>query len=209
MIEMDPLHGSSIRRYPSKESSMPIQVYLAGPDVFLPNAPEHARRKVEICSWYGIVGRTPLNEDIVSLASMPADEAWRLIFEKDVAMMEACSAIIANLTPFRGPSADAGTLVELGWFLGRGKPIYGYSNAGTLFDERSRRHLEALPDPMAGITVEGFGLPDNLMIPGAVMAGGGYPIVLPPDGKDRPFDALDIFERCVQLVSRHQLADLS
>jgi len=29
-------------------------------------------------------------------------------------MMEACDCIVANLTPFRGASADAGTPVELG-----------------------------------------------------------------------------------------------
>ena len=117
-------------------------------------------------------------------------------------MMEECDIVIANLTPFRGPSADAGTLVELGWFLGRGKPVFGYSNAALPFAERSRRHLEAVADPLPGLSVEGFGLPDNLMIPGAVLAGGGHPMVLPPDGRDRPFDALDVFERCVEVAAR-------
>ena len=116
-------------------------------------------------------------------------------------MMEACDIIIANLTPFRGPSADAGTLVELGWFLGRGRPIFGYSNSAMPFAERSRLHGEAVPDPIPGLSVEGFGLPDNLMIPGAVLKGGGYPIVLPPDGQDRSFDALDILERCVEVAA--------
>jgi hypothetical protein len=27
-------------------------------------------------------------------------------------------------------------------------------------------------------------------------------MVLPADGQDRPFDALDVFERCVELVAR-------
>jgi len=45
--------------------------------------------------------------------------------------------------------------------------------------------------------LEGFSLPDNLMIPGAVEYGGGLPITLPPDGISRRFDALDIFELCV------------
>jgi hypothetical protein len=47
------------------------------------------------------------------------------------------------------------------------------------------------------MAVERFGLADNLMIPGAVLNGGGYPIVLPPDEQDRPFEALDVFGRCV------------
>lgn len=181
---------------------MNVEAYLAGPDVFLPDAREHARRKVAICARYGIVGRPPLNEDVESLQAMPEEEAWRTIFRKDVAMMEACGLVIANLTPFRGPSADAGTLVELGWFLGRGRPIFGYSNTATPFAERSRRQVEAVPDLMSGLSVEGFGLPDNLMIPGAVLEGGGHPMVIPPDGRDLPFDALDVFERCVEIAAR-------
>jgi nucleoside 2-deoxyribosyltransferase len=180
---------------------MTLTAYLAGPEVFVPKAREHAQRKIEICARYGIVGRTPLNEDIERLAGS-SDRAFAFaIFEKDVAMMESCDIIIANLTPFRGPSADSGTLVELGWFLGRGKPIFAYSNAATPFAHRGRAQVEALPDPFPGIVVEGFGLPDNLMIPGAVLAGGGHEMVLPRDGEDRPFDALDVFERCVELAA--------
>ena len=178
-----------------------MEAYLAGPDVFLPDAREHARRKVEICARHGILGCPPLNEDAESLGALPDDEAWRAIFRKDLAMMEECGVVIANLTPFRGPSADAGTLIEVGWFLGRGKPVFGYSNAAEPFAERSRRQVEAVPDPLPGLAVEGFGLPDNLMIPGAVLVGGGHPVVLPPDGRDRPFDALDVFERCVAVAA--------
>ena len=39
--------------------------------------------------------------------------------------MDAADAIIANLTPFRGPSADAGTVYELGYMAGRGKFCLG------------------------------------------------------------------------------------
>ena len=171
-----------------------ITAYLAGPDVFLPDAVAHGSRKVEICARYGILGRVPLNEE---LSALPADDAWWAIFHNDLLLMEACDIIIANLTPFRGPSADSGTLVELGWFLGRRRPIFAYSNTATLFDARSRAQVRAVPDPLPGLALEGFGLPDNLMIPGAVREGGGGRVVLPPDGRDRPFDALDVFEQCV------------
>jgi nucleoside 2-deoxyribosyltransferase len=181
---------------------MALQAYLAGPDVFLPQPGAHAQRKIEICARHGIVGRTPLNEDIQRLAGL-SDEAFALaIFRKDIAMMQGCDIIIANLTPFRGTSADSGTLVEVGWFLGRGRPVFGYSNCATPFAHRSQTHVAALPDPLPGLVVEGFGLPDNLMIPGAVLDGGGHPMVLPHDGQDRAFDALDVFERCVEVVAR-------
>ncbi|GAB0113564.1 nucleoside 2-deoxyribosyltransferase [Acidisoma sp. C75] len=174
-----------------------ITAYLAGPDVFLPNAAEHAAAKVAICARYAIRGLPPLNEDIAALASMSEAQAGLAIFAKDVEMMERAEIVIANLTPFRGASADSGTLVEIGWFLGRGRPIFGYSNSATLFAERSRAQVAALPDPLPGLAVEGFGLPDNLMIPGAVEAAGGLPMAVPQDGRDRSFDALDIFELCV------------
>jgi len=179
-----------------------IKAYLAGPDVFLPNAVAHAQRKVAICARYGIEGRPPLNEDAGHIQAMSDADAWATIYRKDIAMMEACDVIIANLTPFRGASADSGTLIEVGWFLGRGRPVFGYSNSAVPFAERCRRQVAALPDPVPGLSVEGFGLPDNLMLQGAAVQGGGQPIVLPADGQDRPFDSLDVFEACVALVAR-------
>ena len=177
------------------------RVYLAGPDVFLPNAPAHAARKQAICARHGLEPLVPLNEDVASLAAMPEDAAWRVIFAKDLAMMRAADLVIANLTPFRGASADAGTLVELGWFLGAGKPAFGYSNSAIPFTARNAALLRAVPDAMAGVVVGGFGLADNLMIPGALEHAGGLAMVLPADGRDRAFDALDVFERCVVLVA--------
>ena len=58
-----------------------------------------------------------------------------------------------------------------------------------------------MPNPLPGLSVEGYGLADNLMAAGAVLEGGGCPMVLPPDGRDRPFDALDVFERCVEAAA--------
>jgi nucleoside 2-deoxyribosyltransferase len=175
-----------------------VKAYLAGPDVFLPNAHENAAAKVAICAQYGILGRPPLNLAL----NLPDDELWRAIYLKDIEMMEECDIIIANLTPFRGASADSGTLIEVGWFLGRRKPVFGYSNCAALFDTRSAAHVAAFPDPIPGLAVEGLGLPDNLMIPGAVEYGGGLPITLPPDGRDREFNALDVFEACVAAASK-------
>ena len=178
---------------------MELKAYLAGPDVFLPNAREHAQRKIEICARRGIIGCTPLNQDIQRLADMSDDDFARAIFDKDIAMMEACDIIIANLTPFGGASADAGTLIEVGWFLGKGKPIFGYSNTPENFEARMRRQLGAT---QTDFDIEGFHLPDNLMIVGAVK-NSGYPIFLPTDGKARGLDALDVFETCAEAAARY------
>jgi nucleoside 2-deoxyribosyltransferase len=173
-----------------------ITAYLAGPDVFLPDAAAHAARKVEICRRHGLVGRPPLNEDAATAAQ--GLQAWQAIYAKDIAMMAASDIIIANLTPFAGASADAGTLIELGWFLGQGKPIFAYSNSFEDFESRMRRQLGARH---AELGIEGFHLPDNLMIVGAVETG-GFPIFLPADGMARELDALDVFEACVAAAAR-------
>jgi nucleoside 2-deoxyribosyltransferase len=170
--------------------------YLAGPDVFLPNAAAHAATKVEICRRFGLRGLPPLNEDAETAATEM--EVWQAIYQKDVAMMEQSDIIIANLTPFAGASADAGTLIEVGWFLGQGKPIFGYSNTPENFETRMRRQLGA---EHPGLSIEGFHLPDNLMIAGAV-GSGGYPVFLPTDGKARGLDALDVFASCVEAAAR-------
>lgn len=132
---------------------------------------------------------------------MSRNAAWRAIFHKDIAMMQASDIIIANLTPFRGASADAGTLVELGWFLGQGKKVFGYSNSAKPFADRSRLQTLLAPDNDAGLMHESFDLADNLMVVGAVMFGGGCEIVVPAQGVDLPFDALAAYEYCVTIVA--------
>ena len=153
---------------------MTVTAYLAGPDVFLPNAVERAARKVAICQRFGFRGLPPLNQDVETAASEL--KPWQAIFEKDVAMMERSHIIIANLTPFGGASADAGTLIEVGWFLGRGRPIFGYSNAPDNYETRMRGQLG---DDYVELGIEGSHLPDNLMIVGAVHSGGTRSLCLP------------------------------
>jgi nucleoside 2-deoxyribosyltransferase len=175
---------------------MTATAYLAGPDVFLPNAIAHAARKVEICQRFGLRALPPLNEDVETAAK--ALDVWRAIYEKDIALMERCDIIIANLTPFGGASADAGTLIEVGWFLGKGRPIFGYSNSFESFEQRMRRQFGK---GHADLGIEGFHLPDNLMIVGAVHSG-GYPIFVPSDGEARGIDALDVFEACAAAAAQ-------
>lgn len=173
------------------DMSRRITVYLAGPDLFMPDAAAHADRKIEIVMRHGLAALAPL--DTPTPETHPREPLWQAIFRKDVEMMEASDIIIANLTPFRGASADAGTLVELGWFLGRNRPAFGYSNSATPFAGRSRSQIAARPDAIPGMSVEEFGIGDNLMVVGALTGG----LITPPGGTDLPFDSLEAFERCV------------
>jgi nucleoside 2-deoxyribosyltransferase len=142
-----------------KEPSV-MRVYLAGPDVFFPNAIEIGEAKKRICAQYGFKGVYPLDVDFEALMDLdsPADMG-HATFDLMLELMDSCDLVIANLTPFRGPSMDVGTAVEIGYMHGCGKPVFGYTNAFKDYAERVE------PD---GFFVEPFGLVDNVMVEGPV-----------------------------------------
>src|SRR3981081_1190018 len=134
------------------------KIYLAGPDVFLPDAVDIGRRKAELCRRHGLTGLYPLDNSV----ELAARDASLKIFRGNEAMMNEADAIIANLTPFRGAGADAGTVYELGYMAGRGKLCLGYSNDPSSYADRVRQftgvrsHEGRLVD-VSGLTVEDFG----------------------------------------------------
>jgi nucleoside 2-deoxyribosyltransferase len=179
-----------------------MKVYLAGPDVFLPDAVEVGRHKIEICARHGLTGLYPLDNTV----NLSAGDASLNIFRGNEAMMDAADAIIANLTPFRGPGADAGTVYELGYMAGRGKLCLGYSNDPTIYADRVARtdrviHLSdgRLVDAQ-GLTVEDFRLSDNLMMMHALDLH-GYRLLTPRQAPDDIWHDLASFEACVRLAA--------
>jgi nucleoside 2-deoxyribosyltransferase len=178
-----------------------MKIYLAGPDVFLPDAVEIGRRKVEICARHGASGLYPLDNDV----DLSAREASLDIFMGNEAMMEAADAIVANLTPFRGPGADAGTVYELGYMAGRGKLCLGYCNDPCLYADRVRRFGDVISRDgrlidAQGLTVEDFGLSDNLMMVHALDLH-GCALVMPPHAPADVWHDLTAFETCVCLAA--------
>ena len=180
---------------------MAMKIYLAGPDVFLPDAPDIGRQKVEICRRHGLIGLYPL-DNVVDRA---AADASLQIFRANEAMMDHADAVIANLTPFRGAGADAGTVYELGYMAARGKFCLGYSNDPVLYADRVRRFTKVttrdgrLVDA-EGLTVEDFGHTDNLMVIHALDLYGA-PLVLPREKPDDIWHDLTAFELCVGMAA--------
>lgn len=179
-----------------------MKIYLAGPDVFLPDAHAIGQQKRDICRNHGLIGLYPLDTAV----DLSAADASLQIFRELEAMMDAADAIIANLTPFRGPGADPGTVYELGYMAGRGKPCFGYCNDPAPYAERVRRFTavttasgERLTDS-DGLTVEDFGLPDNLMMIHALELHGA-PLVLPRTRPAEMWRDLTSFEACVRLAA--------
>jgi nucleoside 2-deoxyribosyltransferase len=177
------------------------KVYLAGPDVFLPDAVEFGRRKVDLCARYGLTGLFPLDNEI----DPGAKHASLEIFRNNENLMKQADAIIANLTPFRGPGADTGTVYELGYMAAGGKLCLGYSNDPAPYVDRVKRFVTVEPygDHLIDaekLIVENFGLADNLMMIHALDLY-GYPLIVPRTAPADIWHDLTSFETCVRLAA--------
>ncbi len=186
-----------------------MRVYLAGPDVFLPDPLARAAVLKAVCARHGLVGVSPLDAlaggDPAPWATLA--EPFR-IARRNEAHIVGCAVLVANLTPFRGPSADAGTVFELGYMRALGRPVFGWSNSGEAFVARTR----AFCGPGAqtegdgwrdgeGLLVEDFApLADNLMIDGAIAASGGT-LVTRALARGAAWSDLRAFEDCIAKVA--------
>ncbi|MFC7052937.1 nucleoside 2-deoxyribosyltransferase [Hansschlegelia quercus] len=167
-----------------------MKAYLAGPEVFLPDAAAIGREKKEICRTYGLEGLYPVDDSEPGEGS----EAAQRIFAANDALIRSCDLVIANLTPFRSVSADVGTAFEVGMAFALGKSVFGYSNEPALLVDRVAQD---------GMLVEDFGGFDNLMLTQAVTG-----FVSSPNGRPLPLGDLAVFEACVAMAAQ-ALGDLT
>lgn len=164
----------------------PRRAYLAGPDVFFPNPLEIGKAKKAICTQHGLEGVFPLDAELRLDGLSPQEQGHRC-FDAMVELMESSDLAIANLTPFRGPSMDVGTAVEIGYMHGRGKPVFGYTNVAEDYADRV---------PPDGFLVEPFGLVDNLMVEGPSYRTGTR-IVRVRVQRAEIYSSLEAFRKCV------------
>lgn len=154
-----------------------LRIYLAGPEVFLPRfGIEVFDAKKALCAARGFEGVSPM-DGAVAVDGLSAYAQGISIYAANVRHMDACDAVIANMTPFRGVSMDAGTAFEMGYMAARGKPVLGYTHDTTPFGERSANYFKhGRPDLLEaysfGAAVERFDMADNLMMVGSVDASG-------------------------------------
>ena len=144
-------------------------LYLAGPDVFRPDAAAHAERLKALCAAHGFEGLFPLDAQVDAQPdAAPADKAaW--IYRADIGLLDRADAVLANLDFFRGAEPDSGTCFELGYAIAKGKPVYGYVPDAGSWAERIRTRFPALAGSAAAVDAQGweleeFGLPLNLML---------------------------------------------
>jgi len=152
------------------------KVYLAGPDVFEPNAVERGEQLKALCTKHGLTGLFPLDNTIETAEPGSIAHA-AAIRTANMMLISSCDAILANLTPFRGPSMDVGTAYEMGAGSALGKVVVGYTTDGgkPYFEKVSESHtVKRAADGHVrderNMSVEEFGvkegggLVDNLMI---------------------------------------------
>jgi nucleoside 2-deoxyribosyltransferase len=141
-----------------------MKIYLAGPDVFRPDALEWAGQARELCRRYGFEPLTPMD---TPETGNPSE-----IFQANIALIRKAQIVVANLNPFRGAEPDSGTTWEIGYAAGLGKKLFGYVSSGETVVERVHR-LEGQESPLSpsghpidrhGQHIEDFGLTHNLML---------------------------------------------
>ena len=142
------------------------KVYLAGPGVFRPDAKAFGLALKDKCARVGLQGCFPLDNDVTGRT--PAKTA-AAIFRTNVALIDASRAILADISPFRGPNMDPGTAWEIGYGVAKGLPIYAWSTDPADLFTRTERKVGARDPSQRGYDVDGwsienFGLAENLMI---------------------------------------------
>lgn len=139
-----------------------MKLYLAGPDVFRPDALVWAAEARDCCAAAGHVALIPL-DGVETTASG--------IYHANIDLIRSADAVLANLNPFRGCEPDSGTCVEVGFALALGKPVIGYLANDETTTARVARlsgaplvQHQGRPVDRDGLYVEDFGLPLNLML---------------------------------------------
>lgn len=142
------------------------RIYLAGWDVFHPDAEMRGKAMVRLCSQYGHQGIYPLDGHPPS-GSKHEQAVW--IYRSNTHLIDSCHLVIANLNPFRGNEPDSGTAFEAGYAIAKGKPVYGY-----LDDLRTQTERYNAKTDANGLLIEDYDLPINLMlgVPITLVAGG-------------------------------------
>ena len=147
-------------------------LYLAGPDLWTPEGPALIAAKQALCAAAG-------HEAVTGLTTLPAVEGTsellaRKVYSQALSDIRRADAVIANLTPWRGPGCDQGAAFEAGFAAALGKPLFAYMNVGLEEDAELRIRVEALMGAAPGTdgqwrdgddcVIEDFGLPESLML---------------------------------------------
>ncbi len=144
------------------------KIYLAGFDVFYPNAVEVLEKKKKLCEDYGFTGLAPLDNKVdfsQSKAKIRKD-----IYDANIALINEADLLCVNLNAFRHGEPDPGTVFEIGYAVGLGKEVYVYLDSDESMLEKTRTNdaqcvcKEGVWYDGNGLMIEDFDGMFNLMI---------------------------------------------
>lgn len=166
-------------------------VYLAGPEVFLPDpigAGESKKALIQKLNrqhnWpFKLVGLYPMDNEI---PDFKPDYATGLkIYYANIDLMNQADFVTANMVRFRGPSMDVGTAFEMGYMAGLDKPVFAYYDATPfygvqeepgIYQDRVKQHYPVAENghtDVHGQSIENFQMADNLMMIGSMQKANG------------------------------------
>jgi nucleoside 2-deoxyribosyltransferase len=150
------------------------RVYLAGPAVFFRDVAARRSELERLCFARHVDPVWP--EDDAALAVRPGREWAKAIFDGNLHGILGAAAMVADISPFRGPHCDPGTAFEIAYAVARGIPVFAFTEAvardGGALRLIDRIWCERTPGgewrDVHGHMVEDFGLAENLMIGASV-----------------------------------------
>ncbi len=176
-------------------------IFMAGPDLWYPDAAALLARKRSLCAGAGFTPLLGGRADLVE--TEPSEAMAREIYAGVMEELRRSDALIANLTPWRGPGADSGTAFEAGFAAALGKPVFAYLNLESEEDAEYRSRVEILLGAAQdedgrwrdaeGCEIEDFALPENLMLWAEARR---FYVIISPD----PLADLTGLELCLEAV---------
>ncbi|MGE6743698.1 nucleoside 2-deoxyribosyltransferase [Allorhizobium pseudoryzae] len=190
---------------------MTLKLYLAGPEVFLPNARAILDAKAELTRAHGFEPICP--GDILIEPAPTRHEFGLKISAVDEGMMNRADGVIANLTPFRGIAADVGTAFELGYMCAQGKLVAAYTNVSANHYARTaefyagdvREGADGRKRGPDGMSLEDFDMIENLMLHGGIERRGGFIAIHDAAAAERYTD-LTAFKTCLSALAERAAA---
>lgn len=158
---------------------MPTSIYLAGPEVFLPNAQEVLQSHKTLCESFSFSAYTPFDGEVPTDSNRDLSLA-KHIFESNCKLIQKSDLVIANCNFFRGACVDDGTSFEIGYAFALGKEIWGYRSDSISLHIKTadvisvKSHVSGyMIDAEGYLLNEDFGNSINLMLEFSIQKSGG------------------------------------
>ncbi len=146
------------------------KVYVAGPDVFRNDYMTYVNEVKMLLTSHNLQGLFPTDTCVPKEITENAEIA-DFIYHSNIKLINQCDAVLANMSPFRGPSMDIGTGFEIGYAAALKKPIFGFSCMPKFYSDLKHcdyfsrvKKFQKVKENIDEYGIESFGLSDNLMV---------------------------------------------